>query len=50
MSRQASSGSDSAAAQSLGLKVPAYLRLREALSAGEFPVYLRTADHFQILT
>ena len=44
MSRQVSQGSDSTAAHSLGLKVPAYHRLREALSAGEFPVYLRTAD------
>ncbi len=44
MSRQVSQGSDSSAAHSLGLKVPAYNRLREALSAGEFPVYLRTAD------
>ena len=43
MSRQASPGA-AAAARSLGLKTPAYLHLRESLAAGEFPVYLRTAD------
>jgi transcriptional accessory protein Tex/SPT6 len=44
MSTTQQSGEHRAAAQSLGLRVPAYLHLRQALAAGEAPLWLRAAD------
>jgi len=44
MSNPSHSGEHRAAAQSLGLKVPAYLHLRQAYIDGEAPIWLRSAD------
>ncbi len=44
MSNPSHSGEHRAAAQALGLKVPAYLHLRQAYIDGEAPIWLRSAD------
>ncbi len=44
MSNHSTSGEHRAAAQALGLKVPAYLHLRQAYIDGEAPIWLRSSD------
>ncbi len=44
MSNHSTSGQHHPAAQALGLKVPAYLHLRQAYLDGEAPIWLRSAD------
>ncbi len=44
MTSQAKLSDDKFVAQALGLKAPVYRHIRNALSAGEAPVWLRTAD------